>query len=833
MSDKIIVDDYYSQINPNDSEVKKDPVKKPVLATKKKIVVRKAAEIKAEEAIKEEKKLNDIKNNPKQNIGNNQNKAKNIVQKIEVIKRGDRKENTPSNRPVNNRPPYNKPQNQGVHNPQGGGFAPRPPKLNNTGSTGTFSGNNKPDFRQNNTSQKSDFSSGSHSNQNDNSGFKKTFSNNKQAVKGKQKVKEDEANKKPKLNTFGKTRGKVRFSGEDDLVFTRSNKLQKSKKEEKKAEDIKQNLVERVGEIVTVGDFLSVKELSEKIGVVLPKLIAEFMKNGMMVTINSKIDFETASIIGDAFGIKLERENALGASVEDLVLGNISSFLNEDDASKLIPRSPVVSIMGHVDHGKTSLLDYIRSAKIAAGEAGGITQSIGAYQVELPQGNITFLDTPGHEAFTVMRARGAKSTDIAILVVAADEGVKPQTIESISHAREADIPVIVAINKMDKVGANPDHVKGQLAEHGLVAEDWGGDIPMVPVSAHTGFGVDDLLEIILLVAEMRELKANPDRNGVATVIESHLDGNLGPVATVLINTGTINSGDNIVCQDSCGKVKILKNYQNQKVKFAKPGEPVLIVGLDRVVDGGDILQVVNTPDIAKSKAVEYKTLLEKQKKAGSSGLELLMSKIKSGNLKQLKIILKADTNGSLEAIKNALIKLSTPETTVSIILSGVGSITEGDILMGKGSDAILVGFSVGVLPTAKSTLESAGVEYISSDIIYHITDKIEKIVTGMLDPKEVEIILGKAKVGGIFFTDKKFMILGLIVQPENKVETNTMARVIRKKKMIGTGKIESLKQGLLEVKEVEGPTECGIKFVSNIIIENGDELEIYKTEIQK
>ncbi|MDD2907828.1 MAG: translation initiation factor IF-2 [Candidatus Gracilibacteria bacterium] len=838
MSDKKIVDDYYSQINPNDSENKKEPVKKPIVATKKKIVVRKAAEIKADAAIKEEKKLNDIKNaSIKQNNQNEQKKSKNIVQKIEVIKRGDRKETTTA-KPTN-RPPYNnnKSQNQGSTSGPNQRQQQRPNTSTGANNNNTNrSENTRPDFKSTNPSQQGgDFKGGSSHFQSNDSGFKKTFSNNKHpgAGKGKQKTKDDEDSKKPKLNTFGKTRGKIRFSGDEDLTFTRSNKLQKLKKEEKKAEDIKQNLVERVGETILVGDFLSVKELSEKLGVILPKLIAEFMKNGMMVTINSKVDFETASIIGDAFGIKLERENSLGASVEDIVLGDISSFLTEDDQSKLIPRSPVVSIMGHVDHGKTSLLDYIRSAKIAAGEAGGITQSIGAYQVELPQGNITFLDTPGHEAFTVMRARGAKSTDIAILVVAADEGVKPQTIESISHAREANIPVIVAINKMDKVGANPDHVKGQLAEHGLLAEDWGGDVPMVPVSAHTGFGIDDLLEIILLVAEMKELKANPDRNGVATVIESHLDGNLGPVATVLINTGTINSGDNIVCQDSYGKVKILKNYQNTKVKFAKPGEPVLIVGLDRVVDGGDILQVVNTPDIAKSKAIEYKTLLEKQKKAGSSGLELLMSKIKSGNLKQLKIILKADTNGSLEAIKNALVKLSTPETTVSIILSGVGSITEGDILMGKGSDAILVGFSVGVLPTAKSTLESAGVEYISSDIIYHITDKIEKIVTGMLDPKEVEVILGKAKVGGIFFTDKKFMILGLVVQPENRIEANTMARVIRKKKMIGTGKIESLKQGTLEVKEVEGPTECGIKFVSNVEIENGDELEIYKIEIQK
>ncbi|PZM82192.1 translation initiation factor IF-2, partial [Candidatus Gracilibacteria bacterium] len=446
---------------------------------------------------------------------------------------------------------------------------------------------------------------------------------------------------------------------------------------------------------------------------------------------------------------------------------------------------------------------------------------------------ITFLDTPGHEAFTVMRARGAKSTDIAILVVAADEGVKPQTIESINHAKEADIPVIVAINKMDKEGANPDHIKGQLSEHGLVPEEWGGNTPMVPVSAHTGFGIDELLEMILLVAEMKELKANPERAGIATVIESHLDNNLGPVATVLVNTGTINSGDNIVCSDSHGKVKILRNYANQKVKFSRPGDPALIVGLDKVVEGGDILQVVASPDIARTKVMEYKAILEKQKKSASSGLDLLMSRIKAGNLKQLKIIVKADTNGSLEAIKAALLKLSTPETSVTIIHSGVGAITEGDILMGKGSQAILIGFHVGVLTNAKSVLEDSGVEFISSEIIYHITERIEKIVTGMLDPKEVETVLGKAKVGGIFFTDKKFMIVGLVVGPENKIESGAKIRVFRKKKYLGAGNLASLKQGTLEVKMVEGPTECGIKYEGNVSLEIGDELEFYKIEIQK
>ncbi len=641
----------------------------------------------------------------------------------------------------------------------------------------------------------------------------------------------EEGKKKGFKKRGARTRGKVRF--EEDNTFTRSKAQKQKKKQEKKVEDIVQNLTDRKGETVVVSDFTPLKELSEKIGVALPKIIAEFMKNGMMVNINSKIDFESASIIAEAFEVKLKRDDSAGASVEDIFIGDISSFLAEDNQEDMLPRPPVISIMGHVDHGKTSLLDYIRSAKVASGEAGGITQSIWAYQVELDSGKITFLDTPGHEAFTVMRARGAKSTDIAILVVAADEWVKPQTIESISHAKEANIPVIVAINKMDKEGANPDHVKGQLSEHGLVPEDWGGDTPMVPVSAHTGFGIDELLEMILLVSEMKELKANPNRNGIATVVESHLDSSLGPVATVLINTGTVNGGDNIVCGDSCGKIKILRNYKGEKIKFAKPGDPVLIVGLDKVVEWGDILQIVNSADIAKTKAIEYKLILEKQKRESASGLDLLMMKIKAGNLKQLKVILKADTNGSLEAIKGSLLKLSTPETTVTVIHSGVGSITEWDILMGQGSEAILVGFNVGVLTTAKGSLESSGVEFISSDIIYHITEKIEKIITGMLDPKEVEIVLGRAKVGGIFFTEKKFMIVGLNVQPENTIETKAKIRVFRKKKYIGAGEVDSLKQGTLDVKQVEWPTECGIKYVGNVKLEEKDELEFYKIEIQK
>lgn len=647
----------------------------------------------------------------------------------------------------------------------------------------------------------------------------------------------DKSEVKPKIHSWDrKTRRRMRWAFEEiekENTFIRSNKIAKKQKEEKKVEDIRQNLVEKKWETVIIGDFLTLKELSEKLGVVLPKLIAEFMKNGLMVNINSKIDFETAAIISEAFEIKLQRDVSWGGNTEDIITWNLTELLKEDNLENLLPRSPVVSIMGHVDHGKTSLLDHIREAKVASWEAGWITQSIGAYQVEMEQGNITFLDTPWHEAFTVMRARWAKSTDIAILVVAADEWVKPQTIESINHAKEADIPVIVAINKMDKQWANPDHVKGQLAEHGLTAEDWGGDTPMVPVSAHTGFWVEDLLEMVLLVAEMKELKANPNRNGVATVIESHLDQKLWPVATVLINAGTIQSSDFILCQDSYWKIKVLKNYNNQSIKKALPWDPVLIVWLDKVVDGGDILQVVPNLDVAKQKAQEYRVILEREKLKSASWLDLLMSKIKAGNLKQLKIILKADTNGSLEAMKAALIKLSTPETTVSIIHGWVWSINEWDALMGQWSEAILVGFNVWVLPNAKWSLESSWVEYIESNIIYHITERIEKIVTGMLDPKEVEISFCKALVGGIFYTSKDFMILGLKIKNEEKIQSNTLVRIFRKDKYIWKWEIKSLKQWTLEVKELEWPIECGIQIKTNVKVEEKDILEVYKVEIHK
>lgn len=665
--------------------------------------------------------------------------------------------------------------------------------------------------------------------------FKPGFSKSVKPLHTQKKVFDGkEEARRPKLGLYDKNQKHKKISLDDENTgFVRSGKMKHKKKEEKRVEDMVQNLTTRTGETVILGDVVSLKEFSEKIGISIVKLIAEFMKNGMIVNINSQIDFDTASLIADTFEVKIQKDTSAGVGVDDLIQGNIRDFLKEDDTALLVSRSPVVSIMGHVDHGKTSLLDQIRKSKVAASEAGGITQSIWAYQVEHNGRNITFLDTPGHEAFTVMRARGAKSTDIAILVVASDEGVKPQTIESISHAKEAGIPVIVAINKMDKESANPDYVKSQLAEHGLTPEDWGGDTPMVPVSALTGFWVEDLLEIILLSADILDLKANPDRAGVATVIESHLDIQLGPVATVLVNTGTIHNTDNIVCADAYGKIKVLRDFMGNKIRFASPGMPILIVWLDRVVEGWDILQAVATPEIAKQKSQEYREVFSRQKQKNASQLDMLMFRIKSGNLKQLKIVVKSDTNGSLEAIKNALLKLSTEETTVSIIHAGVGNITEGDVLMCQGSEALLVAFWVDVVPTAKRALEDAKIEFIQSKIIYHITERVEKIITGMLNTKEVEVILAEAIVWGIFYTSKEFTIVWLQIKTESVIEDKTFVRIIRKDKVVGKGKILSLKQWVEEMKKIEWPTECGIKLQSDIVPELKDIIEIYKITLQK
>lgn len=620
---------------------------------------------------------------------------------------------------------------------------------------------------------------------------------------------------------------------DDEFSFSRSNKIKQVKKEEKKIEDIVQNLTDRTWETVVVPDILSVKELSEKIGVPLMKLITEFMKNGMKVTINSKVDYETASIISDVFNIKLQKDISAWFWVEDMLSWDISTLLSEDDKSLLVSRAPVISIMGHVDHGKTSLLDYLRKTKIADKEAGGITQSIWAYQVEYNGQKITFLDTPGHEAFTIMRARWAKSTDIAILVVAADEWVKPQTVESINHAREAELKIVVAITKIDKEWANIDNVKSWLSTYWLLPEDWGGDVPMVGISSKTWAGIDSLLEIILLVAEMEQLQSNPNRQAVGTILESHLDTKLWPVSTVLINTWTLKKWDSIVCKWSYWKVKVMKSDIGKNIDEAAPSTPVLVVWFDSVCEWWDIVQVVSDIEKARVKALEYKELMASKKASASSSIDMIMLKIKSWNLKQLKVVLKADTNGSLEAIKWALLKLSTDETKVTIIHSWVWNITEWDVVMCQWSSALLIGFNVDLLGNTKNIIDDTKIEYISSKVIYHITERVEKIVTWMLDPKEIETVLGEAEVWWIFYEWDAFMILWLKLKSNGKIERWVQARIIRKDKFLGVGKIENLKSWIIDVVDIEWPTECWIKLKTDVKVELWDILEIFKTEIQK
>ncbi len=578
---------------------------------------------------------------------------------------------------------------------------------------------------------------------------------------------------------------------------------------------------------VMLPDVISVKEFSEKIGVPASKIIAELLKNGIIVTINHKIDFETAALVASEFNLQVQKEEA-DFTTSDLLQGNLSKLLENEDPEKLTDRPPIVSIMGHVDHGKTSLLDYIRSAKVAASEAGGITQQIGAYQVETKGKKITFLDTPGHEAFTAMRARGAKATDIAILVIAADEGVKPQTEEAINHAREAGIPIIVALNKMDKEGANAERVKGQLAEKNVIPEEWGGDTVVTEISAKTGDGIDNLLDIILLVAEMGNLKADPERSALGTIIEAHLDPSLGPVATVIINTGRLNLMDNIVVGEAYGRVKIMQDAKGKRLKSANPSTPVRIAGFSETPHVGDILQVVKSEKVAREKAVEIKSLRANSSKGGASFSDII-TRIGSGELKQLKVVLKADTKGSLEAVRNSLLKLNTDEVQVSIIHSGIGNITETDVLMASASGGLILAFSVSSSAQVDKTAEKMNVTIKHYRVIYHLTEEIHKLLSGMLDPEIREVSLGDFTVLQVFFASRKFMILGGKVS-KGKMENRAQLRIIRGDKLVGTGRIESLQKGMDSVSELAEGYEGGIKFVGDCTPEPKDILEAFKIE---
>lgn len=616
-----------------------------------------------------------------------------------------------------------------------------------------------------------------------------------------------------------------------DLIddnYTKNEKIRKKPKSEK----VKKNMIkeeknveqeEEVG-IVVIPPSIKVGDFAQKIKKPASEIIKKLIFKGVMASINHEIDFEVAEKIAEEYNILLEMEQ-----VKDKEEVLINDF--EDDPNDMQPRPPVVTVMGHVDHGKTSLLDAIRNSRVASQEAGGITQHIGAYTVEINGSKIVFLDTPGHEAFTAMRARGAKVTDIAILVVAADDGVMPQTIEAINHAKAANVPIIVAINKIDKPGANPDRVKQELTEYGLIAEDWGGDTICVPVSAHTHEGLDTLLEMILLVAEMQELKANPNRTAKGTIIESKLDKGRGPVATVLVQAGTLSVGDAIIAGSSYGKIRAMVDDKGRKINKIGPSMPVEILGLSEVPNAGEKFYVVADEKTAREIADIRKEKQREEMLASTTKVSLqdLFSQIQEGKVKVLNIIVKADVQGSVEAIKQSLEKLSNDEVRVKVIHGGVGAITETDVSLASASNAIIIGFNVRPDGMARQVAEKEKVEIKTYRIIYEAIDDITAAMKGMLDPEFKEVVTARLQVRQTFKVSSVGTIAGCYVE-DGKINRNNSVRVIRNGIIIYEGKLSSLKRFKDDVREVASGYECGLTIERFNDIKEGDIIESYTME---
>ncbi|HWR39698.1 MAG TPA: translation initiation factor IF-2 [Patescibacteria group bacterium] len=573
---------------------------------------------------------------------------------------------------------------------------------------------------------------------------------------------------------------------------------------------------------IRMGESLTVKELAGKMSREVSEIIKKLMLLGVMATINQEIDFETATILAAEFGVTVEE---LPPEEDPTEIAEI-----EDDPKDLLPRPPVVTVMGHVDHGKTSVLDVIRKTNVTASEAGGITQHIGAYQVMCQGKKIVFLDTPGHEAFTAMRARGAQATDIAILVVAADDGVMPQTIEAINHSKSAKVPIIVAINKMDREGANPERVKQQLSEHGLIPEDWGGDTIMVPVSAHQKTGLKELLEMILLVAEMQDLRANPNRLAYGTIIEAELDKGRGPVATVLVQKGTLHVGDTIIAGTAFGKVRAMINDRGEKVKKAEPSTPVEVLGLSDVPQAGDTLVAVDertARNIAEKRVAKKRT--EDMKQAQKVSLEDLFQQIQDGQIKDLNIVVKADVQGSIEALRQSLVNLKNKEVRVNIIHSGVGAINESDVMLASASNALIIGFNVRPDSNARKFADSEKVDIRMYRVIYEALNDVEAAITGMLAPEYKEVILGKAEVRQLISVPKAIIAGSYVL--EGKITSTSQVRVLRDSIVIHEGKLESLRRFKDDVKEVAQGYECGISIEKFRDIKEGDIVEAFMMEL--
>lgn len=572
---------------------------------------------------------------------------------------------------------------------------------------------------------------------------------------------------------------------------------------------------------VEIGESINVQDFSKLIKREVNEVIKALFMLGVMVTINQDIDFDTAQLIGDNFGVEVGQK----APEEDPT--EIPEV--DDPPEKRVPRPPVITVMGHVDHGKTSLLDAIRKTNVTSREAGGITQHIGAYKVNYQGKQIVFLDTPGHEAFTAMRARGAQVTDVAILVVAADDGVMPQTIEAINHAKAAKVPIIVAINKIDRPGANPDHVKQQLAEHELIPEDWGGDTIMVPVSAHQKTGISDLLEMILLVAEMQELKANPNLPAHGTIIEAQLDKGRGPVATVLVQRGTLHIGDTIIAGTSYGKVRAMINDRGEKVKKALPSTPVEVLGLNDVPAAGDIL---DSTDEKTARGVAEKRIAKKKEEEiklnSKVSLDDLFQRIKEGEIKELNIVVKADVQGTIEALKASLEKIKNDEVKVAVVHAGVGAITESDVMLASAANALIIGFNVRPDANARKAAETEKVDVRTYRVIYDALNDVEAAIKGMLAPKFKEVIQGRVEIRQLI-TISKLKIAGCYVV-EGKVTNSSKVRVVRDGIVVHEGVIESLRRFKDDVKEVAQGFECGITLEKFSDLKEGDIFEVYDME---
>ena len=608
----------------------------------------------------------------------------------------------------------------------------------------------------------------------------------------------------------------------------RDNNFNSNKRKQEEADRLRKlrlEVIKKTPVTVQIPDEISVGELASRMKKTGAEVVKCLMKNGIMASLSQMIDFDTAAIIAEELGCKVEKEVVV--TIEERLIDD-----HQDKDEDLVPRAPVVVVMGHVDHGKTSLLDYIRNAHVASGEAGGITQHIGAYQVEIHGKPITFLDTPGHEAFTSMRARGAMVTDIAILVVAAEDGIMPQTVESINHAKAAGIPIIVAINKMDKPEANPERIKQQLTEHGLVCEEWGGDTIVCPISAKTGMGVDNLLEMLTLTAEVGELKANPNRAAQGTVIEARLDKGRGPVATLLVQNGTLHQGDIIIAGTSVGRVRAMLSDKGQRITDAGPSVPVEITGLSEAPSAGATFNAVADEKLARELVEQRKA--EEKAKANAPvtkvSLEDLFSQIQAGEMKNLNLIVKADVQGSVEAVKASLEKLSNEEVRVRVIHGGVGAINESDVMLASTSQAIIVGFNVRPDAAARESAARANVDMRMYRVIYDAINEIEAAMKGMLAPKFREVLLGHAEVRQTYKVSGVGTVAGCYVQDGKLQRKDCQVRLVRDGIVIHEGVLASLQRFKDSVKEVQAGYECGLSIEKFNDIKEGDIVEAFTME---